>query len=94
MDAAGGSADSRVLALVGDIQGLLDLDEFREGLVVALNRALPCDWVSINQVSSDPEEVWALVVPPVEEEIYEGFARYGHQNPLVQRALSTRDGRV
>ena len=83
-----------MLELVGDVQGLLELDEFREGLVVALLRAVPCDWVSVNQVSADPAEVWALVEPAVDDDIHDGFARYGHQNPLVRRALETRDSRA
>ena len=94
MVATGGSTDARVLELVGDVQGLLELDEFREGLIVALMRTVPSDWVSLNQVSADPAEVWALVVPALDEETHEGFARYGHQNPLVRRALETRDSRA
>lgn len=94
MDDRSSSIEARVLELVGDIQGLLDLDEFREGLVVSLRRAVPSDWVSLNEFGRQPEDVWSLVVPPVDEEIVELFARYGHQNPLVQRALATHDARA
>lgn len=88
------SVDSRVLDLVGDIQGLLDLDEFREGLIVALRRVLGSDWVSLNEFGPEPGDVWSLVVPPVGQEVHELFARYAYQNPLVQRATRTQDGRA
>jgi len=89
-----GLSDSRLLELVGDIQGLLDLDEFREGLIVALRRVVGTDWVSMNEFGPGPDDVWSLVVPPLEDEILELFPRYAHQNPLVQRSNATQDGRV
>lgn len=55
---------------------------------------MPSDWVSLNQMGERPEDTWSLVVPPVAEKLHELFARYGHQNPLVRRALATRDGRA
>jgi DNA-binding CsgD family transcriptional regulator len=36
----------------------------------------------------------SLTDPPVPPEIHEAFARYGAQNPLVERYLRTRDGRA
>jgi DNA-binding CsgD family transcriptional regulator len=92
---AGGSAsvESRLLALVGDIQGLLDLDEFREGLIIALRRTVGCDWVSLNEFGPGPQDVWSLVVPPLSDEIVDLFARYAHENPLLRYAQRTQDGR-
>jgi hypothetical protein len=63
------SIEARVLDLVGDIHGLLDLNEFREGLIVALRRVIGSDWVSLNEFGPGPEDVWSLVVPPVSEEV-------------------------
>lgn len=34
------------------ILGLLDLDEFRPGLLRALLRALPADWISLNDLAA------------------------------------------
>lgn len=83
-----------MLELVGEIQGLLDLDEFREGLVVALRRVVESDWVSLNEFGPGATDVWSLVVPPVPDEVNERFPRYAQQNPLVQRATRTGDGRA
>ena len=45
---------ARVLDLVGDVSAFLELDEFRDGMLLALLAAVPCDWVSLNQVGPDP----------------------------------------
>ena len=56
--------DPRLLELIGDTHGLLDLDEFRVGVFAALKRAIPCDWVSINEVPpASGGEHWELVEP-------------------------------
>jgi DNA-binding CsgD family transcriptional regulator len=85
--------DARLLDLIGDVQGLLDLEEFREGLIVALRRAVDCDWVSLNEFVA-PGDVWSLVVPPVPDEVLELFAVYAHQNPLVRHFQLRQDGRT
>jgi DNA-binding CsgD family transcriptional regulator len=75
-----GASDDVLLELIGDIQGLLSLDEFRPGLVAAVRRAVPTDWVSYNEIGPEP---WDLVDPPPPDWGYEAFARLAHQNPLV-----------
>lgn len=40
----------RVLALVGEVIGLLDLEEFFPGLLAALRQAVPADWSALNQL--------------------------------------------
>ncbi|MEA2471352.1 MAG: hypothetical protein QOE38_2351, partial [Thermoleophilaceae bacterium] len=35
-----------LLELVGEVVGLLDIHEFRSGLLDALRRAVPVDWIS------------------------------------------------
>ncbi|HVV89752.1 MAG TPA: helix-turn-helix transcriptional regulator [Solirubrobacterales bacterium] len=77
------TADKRLLDLIGDTQGLLDLEEFRRGLVGALKEAVPSDWVSINDVGPGPGDFWALVEPAMTTTQFETFARYMHQNPLI-----------
>jgi DNA-binding CsgD family transcriptional regulator len=82
------------LRLVGDVYGLLEIDEFRAGLLDALREALPSDWVSLNEVGARPEQTIAIVEPPLEQRWHEAWGLYGAQNPLVARIERTRDGRV
>lgn len=82
------------LRLVGDVYGLLEIDEFRTGLLDALREAMPTDWVSLNEVGERPQETIAIVEPPLEQRWHEVWAQYGSQNPLVARIERTRDGRV
>ncbi len=87
-DAPGMSGDERLLELIGDVAGLLELDEFRHGLIAALRRAVPSDWVSINEVGPEPGDHWELVEPALPAASHEVFGRLMHQNPLVARMTS------
>jgi DNA-binding CsgD family transcriptional regulator len=84
--------DPRLLELIGDTHGLLDLEEFRLTLLDALHRAVRCDWVSINEVGPVPGDFWGMVEPQLPPESGEIFARYMHQNPLVAYMMETRHG--
>jgi DNA-binding CsgD family transcriptional regulator len=86
------SSDPRLLELIGDTHGLLDIEEFRLGLIDALHRAVRCDWVSINEVGPVPGELWAMVEPELPPETREIFGRYMHQNPLVAYMMESRRG--
>jgi hypothetical protein len=86
------SPDPRLLELIGDTHGLLDLEEFRLGLFEALRRAVPCDWVSINEIGPVPGEFWGMVEPNLPQETAEAFARYMHQNPLITYMMESRRG--
>jgi DNA-binding CsgD family transcriptional regulator len=88
-----GGLEVRVLNLVGDVAGLLELEEFRDGLLVALRTELPCDFVSLNQIAPDPAQTWSVSDPPLPAEDHEAFARLALQNPLAAWHLRTRDGR-
>ena len=90
----GETDDARLLALIRSLYGLLDLDEFRRGLITALERAVPCDWVSINEFDESGAPVATIVAPNVSSATHAGFARLGHQNPIVQRYLRTNDARA
>ncbi len=81
------------LSLVGDVYGLLEINEFRAGLLSALREALPSDWASLNQLGPQPEDTITLVEPPLEERWFEAWMAHGMQNPLVERFARTRDGR-
>jgi DNA-binding CsgD family transcriptional regulator len=87
-----GSTDPRLLELIGDTHGLLDLEELRLGVFAALRRAIPCDWISLNEVGTAPGDFWALVEPPVPAELAEVFGRLMHQNPLLLYMLESRNG--
>jgi DNA-binding CsgD family transcriptional regulator len=83
-----------VLALVGEVMGLLDLDELCAGLLRALREAVPAEWCALNELPADLPRTVSLTEPPVPPEIHHAFALYGAQNPLVERYLATRDGRA
>lgn len=84
--------DSALLELVGDVGGLLDLDELRRGLLVALRRAVPAKWASLNEVG--PDRVVALVTPHLDENRFARFAELAHENPIYQHFVRTQDGRA
>lgn len=85
---------STLLQLLGDVQGLLHLDELRTGLLAALGRAVPSDWISINDLNPDPEQTVVLIEPEFAAEAHKLFARLAHENPLIQRYQETLDGRA
>jgi len=46
----GAARDEALLDLVGEVYALLDLEAFQPGLLQALARAIPVDWVSLNSL--------------------------------------------
>jgi DNA-binding CsgD family transcriptional regulator len=85
--------EARVLNLVGEVSGLLDLDEFRDGLLSALGREIPSDYASLNHIAPDPAQTWSVSAPTLPGEVHASFARYALQNPLADWHMRTRDGR-
>lgn len=83
-----------MLALVGDVIGLLEFDEFIAGLLVSLREAVPCDWVSFNEVAPNPQNTLAVADPPLSGDLLEVFGRLVFENPLVVRYQRTGDGRA
>jgi DNA-binding CsgD family transcriptional regulator len=88
------SPSSQVLAIVADVQGLLDLDDLRHGLLGALNRALPSEYVSLNDVGPDADSVAVIMRPAMSAAWVQRFGRLAHENPLVRRYVATQDGRA
>jgi DNA-binding CsgD family transcriptional regulator len=86
--------DRRLLDMIGDLVGLLDLEEFRQGVLEAVPRAVPCDWISLNDLSSDPAETAVLIEPPFPPDAHELFAAHASDNPLLQAYQRTGDGRA
>lgn len=86
-------ASDALLQLIGDTHSLLDLDEFRVELLGALRRAVPADWVSLNDIGPDPSDAVVISEPPPAAELIAPFLRYAHQNPIVAHHAATLDGR-
>ena len=74
----------------------MEVDEFGHELLHAVHRAVPADWVSLNDIGADPDTIWGLVEPPltITIEQQQAFSRYAYQNPLIERITQTRDGRA
>jgi len=87
------STDARLLELISDVLGLLELGELREGLLAALDRAVPSDYVSINEIGPDPIDMYSVVRPALPERLHDAWAEHGHENPLIQRYARTADTR-
>lgn len=83
-----------VLELVADTQGLLELHEFRVGLLDALQRVLPSEFVSLNAIGPAPEDLDVIVRPALSEDLVRVFGSLAHQNPLIERYRLTGDGRA
>ena len=86
--------ERRLLDLVGEVYGLLELDAFRPALLEALRRCVPSDWGSFNDIGPEPGDVVSLVEPPLPVDVHVAFAKYAHENHLVQHFQRTRDARV
>ncbi len=89
-----GSLEKQVLTLVGEVMGLLDLDEFSRGLLNAVREAVPSDWVALNEVPADAPGAVALIEPTTSESLYLVFARLATTNPIAAHFLRTGDGQA
>lgn len=86
--------DARLLELVGDVCGLLDIEELRFGLLDALHRAIPSDYVSLNDIGPGPRDIVAMMRPDGTAEMFERWARHAHENPLLRYYQSTLNGQA
>jgi DNA-binding CsgD family transcriptional regulator len=82
------------LDLIGEVQGMLELDELIDGMLVAIGRHVPSDYVSLNDIGPDTERVISVAVPEIPPELYRAFGEWAFQNPLMQRYIETLDGRA
>jgi DNA-binding CsgD family transcriptional regulator len=87
-------ADRRVLTLVGEVMGLLDLDELCLALLQALRAMVPAEWCAINEVPADLPHAISFTDPQVPREMHAAFARYAMQNPLARRFIESADGQA
>jgi DNA-binding CsgD family transcriptional regulator len=82
-----------LLELIGDVCGLLDIDELRHGLLDSLHRVLPSDYVSLNDVGPTPDQI-VTIMQPQAPELVPRWEQLAHENPILQHNLRTRDGRA
>ena len=86
--------EKRVLSLMGEVIGLLELEELSHGLLRALREAVPSDYCAIHELPADLPHTVSLTDPPTTPEQHQAFARYASQNPIADYFLRTRDGRA
>jgi DNA-binding CsgD family transcriptional regulator len=82
-----------ILELVGEAHGFEDLGQFRSGVLELLNRMVPCEWASYNEVAAEPEETFVVAIPEIPEHLVSIFSKLAHENPLLIRIRRTGDGR-
>jgi DNA-binding CsgD family transcriptional regulator len=89
----GPSQDAQLLELIGEVQGLLGLEDLHEGVLVALDRAVPSDWVSVNQIGPGSAFEYGVSRPPLPDALRAAFAAHAHEHPLIARFERTGDTR-
>jgi len=92
--AVGDGDAASILALLAQVQGVLDLAELRVALLDALVEVVPSDWASLNDLGADPATAVVLVRPALTARQQAVFAEHATDNPLLARWLRTRDGRA
>lgn len=86
--------ETRVLTLVGELLGLLDLDELCQALLRTMREEFGADWCALHEVPADLPNTISMTDPAIPVEMHELFARYADQNPIAAYFLKTRDGRA
>jgi DNA-binding CsgD family transcriptional regulator len=85
--------EGALLELIGDVYGLLEIDELRHGLLDSLHRVLPSEYVSLNDVHASPEQIVTIMAPSVPS-LMGRWAEHAHENPLLRHVQRTLDGRA
>jgi DNA-binding CsgD family transcriptional regulator len=83
-----------LLELLGEVHHAEDLPGFRAALLDVLPRVIPNSCTSYNEIGADGTPLVTLVNPVPPQAILDSWSRLGHQNPLVNRYLETRDPRA
>jgi DNA-binding CsgD family transcriptional regulator len=86
--------EKRVLSLLGEVIGLLELDELSHGLVRGLREAVPSEFCAIHELPADLPRTVSLTDPPTTPAAHRAFARYASQNPIADYFSRTHDGRA
>jgi DNA-binding CsgD family transcriptional regulator len=80
-----------LLDLVGEVYSFEDLPQFRTGVLEALDRVVPSDARSYNEIG--PRESFEVTVPALDPALLPAFSELIHENPLITYTQRTRDGR-
>jgi DNA-binding CsgD family transcriptional regulator len=80
--------------VVGEVMGLLDLDELCHGMLRALPEAVPAEWCALNELPADLPRTISIAEPQVPVEMHVAFARHAAENPLVRHFTETGEGRA
>lgn len=88
------SESEKILAILAEVSGLLEIEEFRAGILDALEAAVPSDWVSLNDIGPDPGDLAVIVRPELSAAQVSTFSELVGQNPLYARYLETHDARA
>jgi DNA-binding CsgD family transcriptional regulator len=83
-----------LLEILGEVHHSEDLASFRTALLDVVPRVIPNAYTSYNEIAADGTPLVTIVQPEPAPRWLERWGRYGHQNPLVQRYLETRDPRA
>ena len=83
-----------MLSLLGEVIGLLELDELSYGLLRGLREAVPSEFCAIHELPADLPHTVSLTDPPASPAQHRAFARYASQNPIAAYFMRTRDGRA
>lgn len=89
-----GAVNARLLGLLGDTSELQHIEDFRLTLLDALRRAVPADWVALNDIGPDPDTIAVIIDPPGDPKLLSLFTQLADQNPLIERYNATHDGRT
>jgi len=92
-DRPGKANERALLELIGDVYGLLDIEELRYGMLDSLHRVLPSDYISLNDVGPTPDQIVAIMKPDYPS-LHGAWAEHAHENPLLRHHLATLDGRA
>src|ERR1700722_6668299 len=77
--------EKRVLSLLGEVIGLLELDELSYGLLRGLREAVPSGFCATPELPAPLPHTISLTDPPASPAQHRAFARYAPQNPTVAR---------
>jgi DNA-binding CsgD family transcriptional regulator len=83
-----------LLEILGEVHHAEDLASFRQGLLDVLPTVVPSLYTSYNEIAADGRPLVTIVSPELDQRWLELWGQFGHQNPLIQRHLSTRDPRA
>ena len=83
-----------LLEILGEVHHAEDVASFRSALLDVIPRVIPNAYTSYNEIAADGTPLVTIVTPEPGQRQLERWGRFGHQNPLVERYLRTRDPRA